>query len=215
MTEINYGGESQAVGLLPTLSLELILAPQDRRYSTMAVRPVLVATCRGVLYNCGVEGIWMQIHTQTQKQGPTVHQYKIYSTFTDARVNSNSGAFTLSLTFRSAPWLCRALTTSRLPPLQAQCTALEPSWNTVGGPYPIYTADLGPWEAGALACDDNLAQSHHHPRTQAACPHVLLYLIFKVDIGSSLQKHLDHGGVSSQRGALQRRPLQLESSDGL
>lgn len=57
MAKINYGGESLAVGPLPTLSLELILAPQDRRYSTMAVRPVLVATCRGVLYNCSVVGI--------------------------------------------------------------------------------------------------------------------------------------------------------------
>lgn len=39
------------VELLPTLSLQLILAPQDSRYSTIAVWPVLVATCRGVLYN--------------------------------------------------------------------------------------------------------------------------------------------------------------------
>lgn len=125
-------------------------------------------------------------HTK-HKKGPTVHQYKIYCVFTDAHVSSNSGAFTLSLTFRSAPWLFRALTTSRLPPLQAQCTALEPSWNTVGGPYPIYTADLGPRVAGALVCDDNLTQSHHHhPHKQAACPHVLLYLILKVDIGSFL-----------------------------
>lgn len=45
--------------------------------------------------------------------------------------------FTLSLTFKSAPWVFRTLTTSRLPPLQAQCMALEPSWNTVGGP-PCY-----------------------------------------------------------------------------
>ena len=124
--------------------------------------------------------------TYKHKKGSTVHQYKIYCVFTDAHVSSNSGAFTLSLTFRSAPWLFRALTTSRLPPLQAQCTALEPSWNTVGGPYPIYTADLGPRVAGALVCDDNLTQSHHHPHKQAACPHVLLYLILKVDIGSFL-----------------------------
>lgn len=35
---------------------------------------------------------------------------------------------TLSLRFKSAPWLFRTLTTSRLPPLQAQCTALDSSW---------------------------------------------------------------------------------------
>lgn len=40
--------------LIPTLSLELTLASQDSRYSTMVVWPVLVATCRGVLYNCNV-----------------------------------------------------------------------------------------------------------------------------------------------------------------
>lgn len=39
---------------LPTLSLELILTPQDSRYSTMSAWPVLVATCRGVLHNCNV-----------------------------------------------------------------------------------------------------------------------------------------------------------------
>lgn len=43
------------VELLHTLSLELILAPQDSRYSTMVVWPVLVATCRGVLYNCNAD----------------------------------------------------------------------------------------------------------------------------------------------------------------
>lgn len=52
------------VELLPTLSLELILAPQERRYSTMAVWPVLVATCRGVLYNCNVD---IDIHCDCEK----------------------------------------------------------------------------------------------------------------------------------------------------
>lgn len=41
--------------LPPTLSLELIKAPQDSRYSTMEVWPVLVATCRGVLCNCSTD----------------------------------------------------------------------------------------------------------------------------------------------------------------
>lgn len=78
--------------LLPTLSLELILAPQDSRYSTMAVWPVLVATCKGVLYNCSADidihcdwVICMQIHIQTHK-GPAVYQYKAYSMFTDTQV---------------------------------------------------------------------------------------------------------------------------------
>lgn len=51
-----------SVGLLPTLSLELILAPLDSRYSTTAAWPVLVATCRGVLSNCNVD---IDIHTVT------------------------------------------------------------------------------------------------------------------------------------------------------
>lgn len=64
-------------------------------------------------------------------------------------------ALTLSLTLRSAPWLFRALTASRLPPLQAQCTALEPSWNTVGEPYSISSAVQQPLE---ISCVHNLIQ---------------------------------------------------------
>lgn len=70
--------------------------------------------------------------------------------------------FTSSLMFRSAPWLLRALTTSRLPPLQAQWMALEPSWKTVGGPNSINYPGIRPLEAGALLCKDNFVQSHHH-----------------------------------------------------
>lgn len=74
------------------------------------------------------------------------YQYKTYNMLTGTQVwvqvqvkaqKKKKNTFTLSLTFKSAPWVFRTLTTSRLPPLQAQCMALEPSWNTVGGP-PCY-----------------------------------------------------------------------------
>ncbi len=182
---MNHGDETQTVELLPTRSLELILAPSDSRYSTIAVWPVLVATCRGVLYNCNMNitkhcdwVISVQIHAQTHI-GSAVHQCKIYSMFTDTSMSPRCKikcTVTLSLMFRSAPWLFKALMTPRLPPLQAQCMALEPSWNTGGGPYPINSAVFRPLEARALACEDNLTQSHHHLYQQAMCPHVLLDL---------------------------------------
>lgn len=183
----NYRDETQTAELLPTLSLELILTPQDSRYSTMSAWPVLVATCRRVLHNCNVYDcihcdwvICMQVHIEIHKE-PTVYLYKTYSMYTNTQVwvpgqIQITCTFTLSLTFRSAPWLHRALMTPRLPPLQAQCRALEPSWNTVGGTYPINSADFRPLEAAALVCEDNLTQSHHHLCKQAMCPHVLLDL---------------------------------------
>lgn len=121
--------------------------------------------------------ICMQIHIRTHKKTIIIRQY-IYG-YTWVPVHIQAGikcTFTLSLTFRSAPWLFRALTTPRLPPLQAQCMALEPSWNTVGKPCPINSADFRPLEAGALVCEDNLTQSYHHLHKQAMCPHVLLDL---------------------------------------
>lgn len=111
--------------VLSTRSLELILAPEDNRYSTTEVWPVLVATCRGVLYNCGVD-------TSINCNWVTCQQIPIRTEFiseqTQAQVTSR---FTSSLMFRSAPWLFRALTTPRLPPLHAQWIALEPSWKTL------------------------------------------------------------------------------------
>lgn len=55
ITKMTHGDVTQTVTLLPTLSLELILAPPESRYSTMAIWPVLVATCKGVLYNCNLD----------------------------------------------------------------------------------------------------------------------------------------------------------------
>lgn len=98
-----------------------------------------------------------------------IYIYNTYSMFTNTPVwVPVSMWITLSLTFRSAPWLLRALMTSRLPPLHAQWMAREPSWNTVGGTYPINSADFRPLEAAALVCEDNLTQSHHHLCKQAS-----------------------------------------------
>lgn len=183
VTEMNYRHDKtpkwNTVDQLPTLSLELILAPQDSRYSTMLVWPVLVATCSGVLYNCSVDidvhcdcVIWMHIHIQTYK-GPTANQYNSIFTETEAFVSVQIKCkFTISLTFRSAPWLFRAWTTPRLPPLQAQCMALASSWNTVGGRQPVSSAGFRSLEGWALVCEDN---------EQRACAS---YSIFKVDISS-------------------------------
>ena len=59
LTERNYRDDENWTErllscFLCTLSLRLILAPQDSRNSTMVLWPVLVATCRGVLFSCSV-----------------------------------------------------------------------------------------------------------------------------------------------------------------
>lgn len=75
--------------------------------------------------------------TSITHNSPNVYQYN--SMFTDT---PTFVAFTLSRTFRSAPWLLRTWTTPRSPPLQAQWMAPEPSWNTAGAPHSISCADL-------------------------------------------------------------------------
>lgn len=102
--------------------------------------------------------------------------------------------------------------TPRLPPLQAQCTALEPSWNTVGGTYSINSTDSRPLEAAALVGEDNLTQSHHHHLFNKQSAHTS-YFIFKVDIGSMFQKLLHDFSVSLQTGKVQCSPFQLQSFD--
>lgn len=107
--------------LPPTLSLELILAPQDSRYSTIMVWPVLVATCRGVLCSCSTDIVRICDFFSNKCKILNI-QFE-----TDYTLVQMQATFTLSLTFMSAPWLLRTSTTVRLPPLQAQCMALEPS----------------------------------------------------------------------------------------
>lgn len=139
--------------------------PRGRSWWPRAGGCCTTATCDGTLgyKHCistqGTWGIQLYIYIYTQ------HLQHVYKYTVRVPV---SMWITLSLTFRSAPWLLRALMTSRLPPLHAQWMAGEPSWNTVGGTYPINSTDFRPLEAAALVCEDNLTQSHQHLCKQAS-----------------------------------------------